>query len=180
MRQARVTVWLDPAARHQIEREASRRRFVETGGPLFGFEADDDVVVIGVGGPGPNGRHRPRSFRPDRDAVDRAIACVHEASEGRYRFLGSWHTHPFGRPRPSGTDLLAARGISAEPEVVLPRPFVIIHATWPTRRTFRDRDLRAFRWEPALSGLVAIDVRIVREDERRHPVLDVDWDEVVA
>jgi integrative and conjugative element protein (TIGR02256 family) len=175
-----VTVWLDPLARHQIEREALCRRFVETGGPLFGFESDDDVVVVGAGGPGPNARHRPRSFRPDRDAVDRAIARVHDASDRRYRFLGSWHTHPFGRARPSGTDLAAARGISEEPEVLLPRPLVIIYATWPPRRTFRDRDLRAFRWMPSLSGLVAVDVRVIREPERRHPVLDLDWDALVT
>jgi integrative and conjugative element protein (TIGR02256 family) len=175
-----MTVWLDPLARHQIEREASRRRFVETGGPLFGFEVDDDLVVIGAGGPGPNARHRPRSFRPDRDAVDRAITEVQEASERRYRYLGSWHTHPFGRAWPSGTDLAAARGISEEPEVLLPRPLVIIHATWPTRRTFRDRDLRAFRWMPPLSELIAIDLRVPREGERRHPIVDLDWDAVVA
>lgn len=175
-----MNLWLDPVARHQIEREASRRRFVETGGPLFGFEADDDLVVIGAGGPGPNARHRPRSFRPDREAVDRGIARVQEASERRYRFLGSWHTHPFGRARPSGTDLVAVRDISMEPEVLLPRPLVIIHATWPTRRTFRDRDLRAFRWVPSLSALVAIDVRVPREGERMHPVLGIDWDAVVA
>jgi integrative and conjugative element protein (TIGR02256 family) len=175
-----VTVWLDPVARHQIEREASHRRFVETGGPLFGFEADEDVVVIGAGGPGPNARHRPRSFRPDRDAVDRAITRVQKASERRYRYLGSWHTHPFGRARPSGTDVAAARGIGEEPEVLLPRPLVVIHATWPTRRTFRDRDLRAFRWMPPLSALVPIDLRVPREGERRHPVLDLDWDTVVV
>lgn len=175
-----MTVWLDPLARHQIEREASRRRFVETGGPLFGFEAEDDLVVIGAAGPGRKARHRPRSFRPDREAVDRAITRVLQASERRYRYLGSWHTHPFGRARPSGTDFAATRGISEEPEVLLPRPLLIIHATWPTLRTFRDRDLRAFQWMPPLSALVAIDVRVPREAERPYPVLDLDWDAVGA
>jgi integrative and conjugative element protein (TIGR02256 family) len=175
-----LTIWLDPVARHQIEREASRRRFVETGGPLFGFAGVGGVVVAGAGGPGPNARHRPHSFRPDREAVDRAIERVREASNRRYRYLGSWHTHPFGRPHPSGTDVAAARGISAEPEVRLTSPVLLIQATWPLRRTFHDRDLRAFRWTPAISGLVIAELRVLRESEHSHPILDLDWDTVVA
>lgn len=170
-----MTVWLHPLARDQIEREASRRRFVETGGPLFGFDGDGEVVVVGAGGPGPRARHRPRSFRPDRDAVDRAIARVREASEFRYRYLGSWHTHPFGRARPSAVDVAAARGISEEPEVLLPRPLVLILATWPTRRTFRDTGLRPFRWVPVVGDLEMAELRVMREDERQHPLIDLDW-----
>lgn len=175
-----MITWLDPLARNHIEREASRRRFVETGGPLFGFEAGDDVVVIGAGGPGPSARHRPRSFHPDREAVDCAIARVHEASERRYRYVGSWHTHPFGRTRPSATDVAAARSIRDEPEVQLPRPLLVIQATWPTRRTFRDRDLRAFHWCPELAALIAVEIWVMQEGDRQHPVLNLDWNGLVS
>jgi integrative and conjugative element protein (TIGR02256 family) len=175
-----VIAWLDPIARHQIEREASRHRFVETGGPLFGYGVGDDLVVVGVGGPGPEARHRPRCFRPDHAAVDRAITRVHEASEGRYRYLGTWHTHPFGRSRPSSKDVAAARTITEEPEVLLPRPLIIIQATWPPLRTYRDRDLRGFYWSPSEADLVPIDLRVLRAGERQHLVLDLDWEAVVA
>lgn len=147
---------------------------------MFGFEVIDDVVIVGVGGPGPNARHRPRSFRPDREAVDSAIGRIHDASDRRYRYLGSWHTHPFGRARPSSTDVAAVRSISQEPAVLLPRPLLAIQATWPTRRTFHDRDLRAFRWYPELSALLAVEILVMREDERQHPVLDLDWDTLVS
>ena len=152
----------------------------ETGGPLFGFESAEDVVVIGAGGPGPEAHHRPRNFRPDRAAVDRAIARVQGSSRWRYRYLGTWHTHPFGRPRPSHTDIAAALGISQEPAVRLPQPILIIHATWPYRRTFRDRDLHAFRLAPAARTLLASELRMIVEDERRYVILDLDWDDVVA
>lgn len=174
-----MTVWLDPIARHQIQREASRRRLLETGGPLFGYESDEDAVVIGAGGPGSGARHRPRSFRPDHDAVDRAIARVREASEHRYRFLGTWHTHPLGSARPSATDVAGAKSIADEPEVLVPRPLVLIQATRPVRRTFCDRELRAFRWQPNISGLVLDEIRAIRVDDRQHPVIDLDWNEVV-
>src|SRR5947207_723259 len=125
-----MTVWLDGVARVQIEREARRFRLRETGGPLFGFEDEDmdDLVVVGAGGPGPRAKHRRRLFVPDRQAVDRAIAGVHEASEGRYAFLGSWHTHPLGRPSPSPTDIATARDVAADAEADLPRPLVLIQA----------------------------------------------------
>ncbi len=132
-----------------------------------------------MGGPGPRARHRPRSFRPDADAVDRAIARVHEASDGRYRYLGTWHTHPFGRAAPS-TDIAAARAISEEEHVRLSHPLLIILATWPTRRTFRDRDLCAFLWDALAAVLILAPLRILRVDERRHAPLAREWSEVVT
>lgn len=163
-----------------MEREIQRRLLVETGGPLFGFQSEGEAVVVGAGGPGPKARHRPRSFRPDRDAVDRAIARVHEISEGRYRYVGSWHTHPLGRAHPSRTDAAAARQISQETDVALPRPLLLIHRTIPTRRTFRDRDLRAFWWNPSVMDLDPVPLRVLSSGERNHPLLDLDWDAVVV
>lgn len=175
-----MTVWLDVVARTQIEREARRWRLRETGGPLFGFddERTDQLVVVGAGGPGPHAKHRRRMFIPDRQAVDRAIARVHEASEGRYAYLGSWHTHPLGRPTPSSTDAATARDVAADEEIGLPRPLVLIQATNPVRRTLRDRDLRAFRWESHVRGLVPATILIVKEPTYR--TVDLDWAAVVS
>jgi integrative and conjugative element protein (TIGR02256 family) len=172
-----LRVWIAREARAQIEREARRFRLRETGGPLFGFddEATDDVVIVGAGGPGPRAKHRRRLFIPDRSAVGRAIARVHEASTGRYAFLGSWHTHPLGRPRPSPTDVTTARDVAGDVATALPRPLVVIQATNPLRRTLRDRDLRAYRWTPP--GLVL--AQLVVLDELTYPPTPVDWDTVV-
>jgi integrative and conjugative element protein (TIGR02256 family) len=175
-----MTTWLDRDARTRIEREARRHRLVETGGPLFGFDDEDldELVIVGAGGPGPRAKHRPRSFVPDRDAVDRAIARVHEASEGRYAFLGSWHTHPFGRAFPSGTDTRTATEIANDEGADLPRPLVLIQATRPLRKTLRDSDLHAFRWQILEQQLEQRDIAIV--SERTYPLVDVDWEKVVS
>jgi integrative and conjugative element protein (TIGR02256 family) len=175
-----VTVWLDPVARAQIEREARRFRLRETGGPLFGFddEDSDQLVVVGAGGPGPRATHRRRLVAPDRDAVDRAIARVHNASEGRYAFLGSWHTHPLGRPAPSPTDIATARDVGADEATDLPRPLVLIQATNPLRRTLRDRDLRAWRWSILDDGLEAVPLAIVRAPT--YPTIDIEWTTAVS
>ena len=175
-----MIVWLDRDARAQIEREARRYRLRETGGPLFGFDDQDtdQLVVVGAGGPGPRAKHRRRLFVPDRNAVDRAIARVHQASDGRYAFLGSWHTHPLGRPLPSKIDIATAREIAGDEAADLPRPLLLIQATNPLRRTLRDRNLRAYRWEPATMELAQWAITIV--EEQAHSLPGVDWTTLVS
>jgi integrative and conjugative element protein (TIGR02256 family) len=166
-----TTIWLDPDARRKIAYEAKRFRFQETGGPLFGFGDDDSLVVVAVGGPGPRARHRPMSFVPDREAVERAIDQVWAAGERRYRYVGSWHTHPRGRPTPSRRDRQTAREMSPDAGLNLPRPLIMIQSTWPGRRIIRDRDLRAHHYDPVRADLVPALVRSIPEDER-------DWDPI--
>lgn len=171
-----TTVWLDPVARRQIAREAARFRVVETGGPLFGFGDEERLIVMGAGGPGAKARHRPMSFVPDRAAVAWAIDHVWTAGEQRYRYLGSWHTHPRGRPTPSGRDRQTAREMSHDEGVELARPLILIQSTWPTRRLVRDSDLRAHHWDPARDDLIAATLIDVRDEERDWSILDVPWD----
>ena len=168
------TVWLDPDARRTITVEALRYRFVETGGPLFGFGDDDALVIVAAGGPGRRARHRPMSFVPDRAAVERAIDYVWEAGARRYRYLGSWHTHPRGRAVPSGRDRATAREMSRDAGLNLPRPLILIQSTWPGRRVIRDSDLRAYRLDVERSDLVVAVVRPLADEQRDWQPLELD------
>jgi integrative and conjugative element protein (TIGR02256 family) len=169
-----TTVWLDPNARRKIAREAKRFRFLETGGPLFGFGDEDALVVVTAAGPGPRARHRPMSFVPDRDAVERAIDRVWELGERRYRYLGSWHTHPRGRAAPSRRDRLTAGEMSEDAGLSLPRPLILIQSTWPGRRIVRDRDLRAHYYDPLRADLVPALVRAITGAEREWDPIELD------
>lgn len=173
-----TTVWLDPLARRRIAHEAARFRLLETGGPLFGYGDDERLTVVAVGGPGAKARHRPLSFVPDRAAVVRAIDAVWRVGERRYRYLGSWHTHPCGRPTPSGRDRKTTREMSRDDGVRLPRPLILIQATWPTRRVARDSDLRAHHWDANRDDLIPATLVDVRDGEREWPILEIAWDEL--
>jgi integrative and conjugative element protein (TIGR02256 family) len=166
-----MRIWLDELAKAVIEEEARRRRFSETGGPIFGYESSegDAVVVAAVFGPGPKARHRPRSLIPDRAATEDAIRQVHELSEGRYRYLGSWHTHPLGQPRPSSTDTTTARDIASQQDVGIPRPVLLIQATRPARRSVGMGRLAAYRWNPATKRMEELPMHIVELAERLVP-----------
>ena len=111
------------------------------------------------------------SFVPDREAVERAIDRVWELGERRYRYLGSWHTHPRGRATPSRRDRLTAREMSEDTGLNLPHPLILIQSTWPGRRIVRDRDLRAFHYDPLRADLELALVRSATEGER-------DWDPI--
>lgn len=173
-----MRIWLDLCAREEIEREAFSRRLLETGGPLFGYAVGDEVVVVGAGGPGSCARHSRRGFEPFPPSVQQAIATVHEASEGRYRFLGSWHSHPFSRPVPSGADQLAAAETAAQADVCLPAPLILIQSVW-LRRVLFDSDLRGYRWDSGAKGLRMASIRIVTPKTCTYPQVEVHWAGVV-
>jgi integrative and conjugative element protein (TIGR02256 family) len=121
-----VIVWLNAYARSQIWDEIQKRPNVETGGALFGWSCDDGYVVACAGDPGARAKHRRAAFETDREHTQELIIRVHSESKGRCRFVGSWHTHPNGRPSPSSRDRKTAREISADPEVALLQPVLLI------------------------------------------------------
>lgn len=141
-------LWLAESADRTIRQEARKRRLVETGGPLFGYqdESTGDTVVVLAHGPGPKAKHRPFSFVPDRVATQEAIRAVHAQSDGVYSYVGEWHTHPGGSSQPSGRDLRSLAAIASEPQVDLAAPAAIIVPTVILRRRVRVREPAGFRW----------------------------------
>jgi integrative and conjugative element protein (TIGR02256 family) len=153
--QQRIVIWLSDEARHLIEREACRRRLLETGGPLFGYEARDGSVVIEAArGPGPRARHARFNYRPDRDAIQAAINEELQASKGQRYLVGEWHSHPLGSAHASGRDKRSVREIAEDEDVGLIRPVALIQATTPWGRRVRPAELGAWFWEPDLAEVV--------------------------
>lgn len=154
-------VWLDAQAREAIAEEAARRRLKETGGGLFGYVVEDEVVVARALPPGPRAQHRRTRLVPHPDDVQEEIECVFDESDGRWCYLGDWHTHPMGAARPSGTDSRSAQEMASDEAVEVPEPLVLIQATKPLRVHVGIADLNAFRWSPADRRLVpqALEIR---------------------
>lgn len=168
-----VTVFLDRCAQEAVGAESRRRRLRETGGALFGFDDRDHVVVACAYGPGPHARHRRASFEPHHATTGAIMAAVRKASTQRYRFLGSWHTHPGGAAVPSSRDTATAAEIAAEEEVLLPQPLVIIQATRPRVRGAVLAELAAWRWNPDASRMVRETLEVVDLAERWCPVVEI-------
>jgi integrative and conjugative element protein (TIGR02256 family) len=101
-----TSVRMSTTAFETIAREAPRSADGrETGGALFGFEADayGPILVTHAIGPGPNAERK-------RDRFSRDLQYTKTASDAAYseccaRWIGEWHTHPDGPPTPSSRDL---------------------------------------------------------------------------
>jgi integrative and conjugative element protein (TIGR02256 family) len=109
---------------------AARRRLgptVETGGLLFG-QIDDFLKVVWideVSGPPPDSLASPAGFLCGVVGTAELNAEKSKRTRGSVRFIGMWHTHPYGRPRPSCTDLRAMSTLWKLPDFTA-RHFVML------------------------------------------------------
>jgi hypothetical protein len=93
-------------------------------------------------------------YKPDRDAVTRAIAEVLTASAGTRYLIGEWHSHPLGRAVASARDRRSVEGMSQDAAVGLTRPVALIQATSPWGRRICAEELTAWCWNPVRSEVV--------------------------
>ena len=100
----------------------------ETGGVLLGGRANGDFVVSTVVGAGPAARHSRSTFEPDQDWQSDAIARLWNDHGGGLEYLGDWHSHPGGLPRPSGRDRDVLELIAADTGARCPTPVMLIIA----------------------------------------------------
>jgi integrative and conjugative element protein (TIGR02256 family) len=170
---SRRIVWLDERALALIESETRKRPRTETGGALFGFGDGDDLVVAGAYGPGPRARHRRTTFEPHPETTGLLMETVREHSRRRYRYLGSWHSHPGGVPRPSGTDIATVEAVAEEAEVALAQPLMLIQASRPIGREAQPVALRAWRWSSEFEWVFPWTLEQMRIEERHCPVVPI-------
>lgn len=169
-----ATVWLDAQARAAIAAEAISRPRTETGGALFGYAQGGDVVVACAYGPGPRAKHRRTTFEPHAATTQMLIDAVYDGSDARYRYLGSWHSHPLGVPRPSGTDIRTSEDVAHDTAVALPEPLVLIQATRRAAGSaVEPGELRAWRWSARERWLMPCELEPVELAERYCPVVCV-------
>ena len=166
-------VWLDLRARALIEHETRARPRVETGGALFGFADGDDVAVACAYGPGPRAKHRRTTFEPHPATTAALMDAVRETSDSRFRYLGSWHSHPGGPPRPSGQDVKTTERVANEQEVLLPQPLVLIQSTRSRTGGFEEGELRAWRWQAEHAWLMPCRIEPVELNELFCPRVEL-------
>jgi len=84
----------------------TRGRQVETGGMLLGSfdEAVGCVYVDTAAGPSPDSRLSAVLFAHGTQGTQELVEHHRKRSINRVGFVGMWHTHPYGRARPSPTD----------------------------------------------------------------------------
>lgn len=84
------------------------------------------IHIAAVVGPGPGATHEQHRFVPDHPWQTQRIEEIYIDSGRRTSYLGDWHTHPDGEPRPSIRDKATARLIAEHPPARAPKPILLI------------------------------------------------------
>ena len=111
---------------------------VETGGHIFG-ERNDAALVIWVSevsGPPPDSKASPNGFVCGIEGVAEASKDKSRSSGGSTKFVGMWHTHPKGSPKPSDTDYRSMRDIVDSPALSCPRSLLLVIGTTREQGSF--------------------------------------------
>lgn len=171
----RPQIWFDRGCLRQIEDEAAAKATDETGGILLGYAVDDRAqapvfVVTHVLGPGPNAVHKPASFVPDAAWQEMELARAYADSGRTLAYLGDWHTHPGGSPRPSSQDVSTLGTIARCQEARCRNPvMLIVGGTLSAPRTAWAavclRRVHSFR----LPSIQRIDIRVLDHEDETRP-----------
>lgn len=149
-------------AHMRAEALATARRFPpfwETGGILLGYfdDACRVVWVTAAEGPPADSQRGARTFRHGTEGVANRVARHREASRGRLRFIGMWHTHPGMAARASPVDDRAMRNMLVSLRAVqVPRRAALLILGGETER-----------WDHWLQGAgpPAIDFQLFRRSQ---------------
>ena len=106
----------------------------EVGGILIGCYRGPHVEVTGQTKPGPKDRSTSTSFvRTDQQHQRSAIKAWHQSGRTK-TYVGEWHSHPAGSPKPSHIDESTWRSVVQK--LAEPCVFVIVSPTgWRLYRT---------------------------------------------
>jgi integrative and conjugative element protein (TIGR02256 family) len=97
-----TVILADGVVEYLIRHRQLKRGQTEAGGQMFARIEGGEITVVEVTGPRPTDRRTRTAYLPDRKAERAEIA---DRFARGLHFVGDWHTHPDGRPRPSGPDL---------------------------------------------------------------------------
>lgn len=122
-----ATVWIPEKLLAPLEEEAAEHSPDETGGMMVGYWSEGGEVVITEtieGGPG--AVRRPSRFEPDGEWQQQRLDELYVQSGRLHTYLGDWHSHPQGIPRPSFRDRQTAKKVAAAKEARAPQPLTLI------------------------------------------------------
>ena len=149
----RRVVAIDPRVLGALIDDALLWHPLETGGVLLGRPTPSgEPHIVELIGPGPDARRTPTTFDPDTDWQQDQLDAAFAATPG-LSYLGDWHSHPNGVPRPSGLDQRAARAIGDDPLALQAEPLMLIVGVGADGRIdprcfwLRGRTLRPVRLE---------------------------------
>jgi integrative and conjugative element protein (TIGR02256 family) len=126
---------------------------------LVGYVVDQDIIVRAQIEGGPKAIRERSRFVPDGEWQQERLEEIYASSGRITTYLGDWHSHPLGRPRPSGRDKRTARDVAGSRAARTPHPVTLIvgrpwrHHRWEAqahylmRGNFERMEIRRYQTE---------------------------------
>jgi len=102
-------------------------KVIETGGIIVGYynRKRDCAIVTDCSGPPKDSKHGKNYFYRGIQGLQNWINKLWYLGQRRY-YLGEWHFHPFGNPKPSDVDEKQIKENSENKSYKCPEPLMII------------------------------------------------------
>jgi integrative and conjugative element protein (TIGR02256 family) len=114
----------------------------ESGGILIGSYRGPHMEITGFTKPAKKDLRQPYRFVKQDPRHQRAATRAWLASDGKDTYIGEWHTHPLGGPKPSTIDAATWRGLVATTK----RTMIFVIVAPDGWALFRSQ--RRFIWTP--------------------------------
>lgn len=125
-------VWVKADLLAYLFREAELFFPKETGGLILGYYDEfGDIAVTNISTAGGKSVHGDFEYIPDYEYDQKITEEIFEKSKGVIRYLGDWHTHPFGTTDMSEKDKSTLKKIAHYKESQLTAPLMMIIGLHP-------------------------------------------------
>ncbi len=132
-----LSIEVDAKLMTKLANTAKKKLPNEYGGILIGkYSSDQKTVLI-------EDTILPKKYTSSAVSFNRGIEGLkdqltkHFTSEANLIYVGEWHTHPNGRPIPSGTDRIAMAEIARHDQVFIKNPILLIIGLTKTKADFK-------------------------------------------
>ena len=128
----RYVVEIKPSALQQMVRLAREHWPNEVGSALVGtYTKDGDLArVTGLAPIAPDSKGKRTAYVRGVEGVTEFFQSLFASSKGRHYYVGEWHSHPGGRPVPSGVDDRNGAAIARNPREMCPECIMVIIGGW--------------------------------------------------
>lgn len=99
---------------------------METGGILVGVRTKKEFSIQEIVDAGPKSIETRSRFKKDFQYAQSELSRLYRESQGKWGYLGEWHSHPDGSLIPSCIDKLAMKEIAISTENYQFKPILLI------------------------------------------------------
>jgi integrative and conjugative element protein (TIGR02256 family) len=106
-----ILIYISHDCTYRLSELIQQKKPYETGGILVGTRTAEHIFILAVVDAGPKSLEKRTMFKKDFSYAKSELARLHTESQGKWGYLGEWHSHPDGSLMPSSVDVKSMNDI---------------------------------------------------------------------